>query len=455
MTRDALQLYHAGVVLPGTFDTLEDSPRRLILAGAAIAALFFVGFLGWAAVARLDASAVGTGRVAVAGNRQTVQHRDGGIVAQLDVREGARVTAGQILIRLAGDEVLAQERSLAASVIALLAQQARLEAELSDTRISWPDSFATARPEDRDLVARAKALQLRQYALRRGSLDAAHQIMQSQQASLVEQSRGFRAQSDAADRQRQSMQQQLDATRDIAAKGYVSKNSVRQLERGIAELGGNAADYGARVAAAHEQIGEVRKEYLQTERKSSEDAATTLRDTQAQLNDQSPRLEAAREQFERLLIRAPATGRVIGLKIFTVGAVVRAGEPIMDVVPERAPLIIKANFAPSDIDGVRAGAAAEIKFGSLHERDLPIVMGRVESVSADTLTDEKTGQSYYTADLIVPEREMDRLRAARGQDSGVRAGVPVQAFVRLKTRTALDYLLEPLTEMLARSFHER
>lgn len=455
MSNQIVPASRGALVVPSTVEALEDSPRRLIIGGIVVASLFFVLFLGWAALARLDASAVGTGHVQVAGNRQTVQHRDGGLVSELPVREGQHVKGGQILLRLAGSEVQAQERALTAAVINLDAQRARLEAELSGKPIVWPGSFDQSRPEDADLIARAEAMQERQFAIRRSSLDATRQVMQMQQASIAEQSRGYKAQTDAAIRQRISVEEQLEGTREIAAKGFVSKNYVRQLERNIAQLDGSAADYTARIAAGREQIGEAQKQYLQTERRWSEDAASLLRDTQAQLNDQRPKLDAAREQLERLLVRAPVSGHVVGLKIFTVGGVIRGGDPLMDIVPDSAPLVVRVSFDPSDIDGVYEGSAAEVKFGSLHERDLPILLGKVRTLSADTLTDDKSGRSYFTADVVVPESEIAKLRAVRGADTGIRPGIPVQVFVGLKKRTALNYLLDPLTEMLTRSFHER
>jgi HlyD family secretion protein len=199
----------------------------------------------------------------------------------------------------------------------------------------------------------------------------------------------------------------------------------------------------------------MQREAIQSERKYVEDSSNLLRDTQFQLNEMLPKLQSARDQLARTVIRAPVAGRVVGLKIFTVGGVITPGQPVLDLVPDAAPLIIRANFAPGDIDGVNEGSVAEVKFMSLHERDLPILVGSIRNVSADALREESTGRSYFTAEVVVPKSQLELLRKARGADTGIRPGVPVQVSVRLRKRTALQYMLEPLTEAFSRSLHER
>lgn len=434
---------------------LEDSPKRAIGVGVAIAFLFFVVLISWAAVARLDAAAGGEGQVSVSGNRQTVQHRDGGIVQALDVREGQHVTAGQTLIRLQGAEVAATERALSGSVIDLQAQRARLEADIRGTPIAWPASFSNAIGDDAALIARAKQLQLAQRSARANSLASNRAVLRQQEAEVANQTTGYSAQSLATRQQRESLQQQLESTRKLADEGYVSRNSVRAIERSMQQLQGSDAEYVSRAAASREQVGQAREQAIGTSRKYVEDSATLLRDTQFQLNEVMPKWLAAKEQLERTIIRAPLAGRVVGLRVFSVGGVIQAGQPILDIVPDAAPLVIKANFAPTDIDGVFEGREAEVKFLSLHERDLPILLGTVRNVSADALVDEKSGRGYFSAEIVVAKSQLDKLKAIRGADTGIRPGVPVQVLVKLHQRTALQYMLDPLTEAFSRSLHER
>ncbi|KQM59994.1 MULTISPECIES: HlyD family type I secretion periplasmic adaptor subunit [unclassified Sphingomonas] len=434
---------------------LDDSPRHAVRIGVIVSILFFVVGLGWAAFARLDAAAAGEGQVVVAGNRQTVQHRDGGIVRAMNVRDGQHVAAGQLLFRLEGAEVAATERALAASVIDLQAQRARLEADVRGGAIRWPADFDRATGDDRRLVERAKSLQIAQAAARASALAANGAVLQQQAAGVAQQSGGFAAQARATERQRQSLQQQLESTRQLADQGYVSRNTVRAIERSIQQLDGADGDYASRVAAAREQIGQARAEQVQSRRRYVEDSAALLRDTQFQLNEALPKWAAAREQLARTEIRAPVGGRVVGLRVFSVGGVIQAGQPILDIVPDAAPLVIRATFLPTDIDGVVPGREAELKFLSLHERDLPILLGTVATVSADALRDEASGRSYFSAEITVPRSQIARIEAVRGRDTGIRPGVPVQATVKLRARTALQYLLDPLTEAFSRSLHER
>ncbi|HTG38449.1 HlyD family type I secretion periplasmic adaptor subunit [Sphingomonas sp.] len=434
---------------------LDDSPNRALMVGIVIAVLFFVVLIGWAAFARLDSAAAGEGRVTVSGNRQTVQHRDGGIIAAIDVREGMAVKSGQVLIRLEGAEVEATERALAGSVIDLQAQRARLEAEIRGGAIQWPASFAAASGADRELVDRSMRLQNAQRSARQGALASNRAVIRQQEAEASQQVGGYSAQARASLQQRQSLQEQLIATRKLADEGYVSRNTVRSLERSIQQLEGADADYAARAAAAREQAGQARESAVSSTRRYTEDAATALRDTQFQLNEVMPRWLAAKEQLERTVIRAPVSGRVVDLKIYSRGGVVQAGQPILDIVPDAAPLVIKANFAPGDIDGVYEGRTAEVKFLSLHERDLPILLGSIRNVSADSLSDEQSGQRYFTAEIVVPQRQIAMLRQVRGADLGIRPGVPVSVLVKLRQRTALQYMFDPLMETFRRSMHER
>jgi HlyD family secretion protein len=433
----------------------SDSPRRLILIGSVIAGLFFVVLFGWGSIARLDAAATGEGQVTVLGNRQTLAHREGGVVSELNVREGQHVKAGQVLIELAGEEVRQQERSLSGTVIGLRAQKARLEAELAGRAITWPAEFANASAEDRAIINNVKTLQLRQMNARASSLAATRAVITQQQAQVSEQSLGLAAQSRSADQQRESLKQQLEGMRTIADKGFVSQNTIRALERSIEQLQGTKADYAARVAASREQIGAYSGSYYETQRKIMEDASALLRDTDLQLSDQTPRLLAAQAQLRRLRIRAPVAGTVVGLQVFTRGGVIQAGQPLMDLVPDAAPLVVRAAFNPTDIDGVRPGIKAQVRFASIHERDLPILFGTVRTVSADTLADKQSGRPFFSADIEIPDAEIAKIRAVRGRDTGIRVGVPVNITVPLRKRTALEYVLEPLTGAFSKSLHER
>lgn len=430
-------------------------PSRDIRQGLIVAGLFFVLFLGWAATVRLDAAAYAPGTLVVSGQRQSVQHRDGGVVGTIHVREGQRVRQGELLIRLAAADVLAQERALAAQAIRLLAQRARLQAEqLGQTKLAVPPEFATLPPEDREEARLALRLQQSELGARAATLAAQRGALGQRAAQSGEQGRGYGTQVVSAEEQLRLVEQQLESLRPLAERGFVSQTRLRELERVRAQLVGQRGQYAASVAQTREAARESEIEVLEAERTFRERTAADLRDVDGRLGDVLPRLAAARDQLARTDIRAPATGAVIGLTVFTPGGVVAPGQKLMDIVPERTPLRIQARIALDDADDLTVGQRTRVRFPSLHERDLPDLAGRLTRLSADALTDEKTGASYFTGEVTVPRAELDRLGTIRGGGFELRAGMPVQILVPLRPRTALDYALEPLVGAFWSSFRE-
>ena len=429
-------------------------PARDIRTGLIIAALFFIGLLGWAAFARLDAAAVAPGRLAVSGQRQTVQHPTGGVVADIAVREGDKVREGEILIRLSGAEVRAQERALAGQTITLLAQRARLQAEqVGQSSIVPPPEFAELTGVDRLDATRALQVQQGQLRTRAAVLSAQRGVIGQRTSQASSQGQGYSRQVVAIDEQLRLVDEELRSLREVAEKGFVSKTRVRALERQKAELEGQRGQFAATVAQTGSQQGETRIQILEAQSTYNERIATELRDVENALSDARPKWAAARDQLARIDIRAPATGTVVGLSVFTRGGVVTAGQKLMDIVPDKAPLTVEARLSVGDGDDVRVGQKAFVRFATLHESSLPALNGVVTRVSADALTDERTGESYYTAEVGVPLSELHKIDELRGSDT-LRAGIPVSIEVPLRKRTALAYAFEPLTKAFRRSFNE-
>jgi HlyD family type I secretion membrane fusion protein len=440
--------------LPASGDQQADDPAREIRTGVVIAALFFIVFLGWAAFARLDAAAMAPGRLTVSGQRQTVQHREGGVVSQILVKEGDRVQQGQVLIRLAGADVRAQERALSAQAISLLAQRARLYAEQSgQTVVTPPAEFASLSPEDRPAAAEALKIQQAQLRTRAAVVSAQRGALGQKTAQANSQGVGYSRQLTSITEQLRLINEELNGMREAADKGFVSKNRIRALERSKAELEGQRGQYSATIAQTQGQASESRLQSLEAQSNYMERIASEFRDVENSLNDVMPKLNAARDQLARTEIRAPVSGAVVGLTVFTPGGVIEPGQKLMDIVPERVPLTIEARLATSDGDDVRRGQEAFVRFESLHERALPALKGRVSRMSADAFTDEKTGASFYTAEVTVPLSELKKIEDLRGGDV-LRAGLPVVVEIPVRKRTALQYAFEPLTSSLSRAFHE-
>ncbi|KTT72314.1 HlyD family type I secretion periplasmic adaptor subunit [Sphingomonas sanguinis] len=430
-------------------------PRRDIRLGLIVAALFFIGFLGWALFVRLDAAAYAPGTLVVSGQRQAVQHRDGGMVGRIFVHEGERVQRGQLLMTLAAAEVRAQERALASQAIRLLAQRSRLEAEqMGRATITEPREFASLTPEDRDEAQLAMRLQRTELAARTAVLAAQRGALGERVAQSGEQGRGLGEQAAAAREQLRLINEQIAALRPIADRGFVSQTRMRELERARAELEGQRGQYTAGVAQTAGAVRENRIQVLEAERVFRERTAADLRDVESRLGEVMPKWVAARDQLARTAIRAPATGAVVGLTIFTPGGVIAPGQKLMDIVPERQPLRIQARIAPDDADDLHVGQRTLVKFPGLHERTLPNLDGTLTRLSADSFTDEKTGQTYFTGEVTVPLDQIALIRKVRGRDFALRAGMPVQVLIPLRKRTALDYALEPLVGSFWSSFRE-
>lgn len=461
MSEQALIARGSAVLVPAAAErearaAAISDPGKEIRIGAIIAALFFVGFLGWAAFARLDAAAYAQGTLVVSGQRQSVQHRDGGVVGAIFVREGQRVRRGQLLIRLAAADVRAQERALTSQAIRLLAQRARLEAEqLGQGRVPAPAEFArVVTAQDRAEAAAALRLQQAELDARASVLAAQRGALGQRVAQSAEQGRGFDRQQASAAEQLRLINQQLDALRPVADRGFVSQTRIRELERARAALEGQRGQYAASVAESRESAGESRLQILEAERTYRERSASDLREVETSLGDVLPRLAAARDQLARTEIRAPATGSVVGLTVFTPGGVIAPGAKLMDIVPDHAPLLVEARVSPDDADDLHVGQRAMVRFGGLHERDLPNLEGRLTELSADRFVDERTGAAYFTAEVTVPYDQIEIIRRARGPGFNLRAGMPAEVLVPLRRRTALQYALDPLIGAFWHSFNE-
>lgn len=443
---------------PGTGSSLPagiDEPGRELRFGLIVAGLFFVAFLGWAAFAPLDSAAYAVGKLVVSGQRQAVQHREGGVVAVIRVKEGQKVAKGQVLVELAGSEVRAQERALGSQLISLQAQRARLQAEQIDApHILWPAEFAALRGDAAVEAERSKLVQINEFEARRQLLAVQTDVLGQQTAQALQSATGYSRQRESTAEQERLIVQELESLRTVAEKGFVSMNRIRALERARAELQGQRGQYQANVAQSSSNASETRLRQLEARRSYRERGASELHDVEASIGELLPRYSAARDQLARLEIRAPASGTVMGLSVFTVGGVIAPGAKIMDIVPERAELVIEAQVSINDGDDLQVGQDAQVRFTGLHDRGLGVLEGKVTRLSADSFVDEASHQSFYTAEIRVGPHELEAIREVRGKDFHLRPGAPVQVIVPLKKRTALQYAFEPLTQAMWLSFRE-
>ena len=432
-----------------------DDPKRDIRIGAAVAIFFFVVLLGWAALTPLDAAVRAGGVISVLGNRQAVQHPTGGVVTALNVREGQQVRAGEILLELSAPETRAAERALTSDYFTLLAQRARLVAEQSGQRsFEPPAEFAGLSPADRQLAEAALKMQVGEMRARAAALAAQQSVLGQRGRQLAEQRSGYAQQRQSLIEQQRILGDELEGMREVAKKGFASINRIRALERADADLRGQQAGMTAQIARAGEGIGETRMQSLSLSQSTQEEVATQLRETEARISEVLPKLISVREQLQRSQIRAPATGRVVGLSIFTVGGVVDPGQTLMEIVPDNRTLVVRAHLDPADADDVYVGQEAQLRFESVRDPNLPLVTGTVRTISADRFTDESTGKPYFVAEIDVRPSQLDEVRQLLGRGE-LRPGLPVDAMLPVRKRTALQYLLEPLTSSFRKALHEQ
>lgn len=418
-----------------------DSTHGPILVGLVTIAVFFGGLGSWAALTPLDGAVVAPAVVKVEHNRQAVQHRDGGIVRDLPVREGDRVAAGQVLLRLDDAELRAQATSLTAQLTAAQARRARLLAEQRGAPALLVPSAGPALPAES--LAGEQAL----LDSRRRALDNATGVLVGQVRQAEAQIVGHQAQIGSLDRQISLIQDELAGTRMLEAKGWAPKTKLRQLERGAAQLDGQRAERQADIAAARQGIARAELQMSQLRRDQETEVAQDLRDVEDTINEVEPRLAGLVTQLGRTELRAPQAGVVVGLTAFTEGGVIGAGQTVMEIVPDHHPLVIAARLRPEDIDDVQPGLTAQVRLTGLNQREAAPIAATIRHLSADRLIDDGDGaEAYY--DMLV-EIAPDALPR-----TAFLAGMPAEVTVPLKARTALDYLFEPLLRQMSHALRE-
>ena len=429
-----------------------DSDSRV---GRLIIFVFFILALGGAAFIPLDAASIGTGRLTVLGGKQEVRTKDGGAIESIFVREGDFVAKGQLLVKLSGSDAEAAVRSLSNQFIRLSATRARLEAELLGSQvIKVPPEFSTLSPAEWDLANHAIRLQQLEMKARKQMLAASAGVNSQRAQQSRVQSSGFQSREASSEAQIRSIEEQLEAMAPLAEKGFVSKNRMRELERLRSALQGELGQSAA--AADHATIASRATNFENFERTSSVIASTgrELRDVELLITDVSQRLEVARSNLAQTQIKATESGKIVGLSISTIGGVLMPGQNIVHIVPQDREIIVEARFAPTDADDLKFGQAAEVRISGLYQSPIGPIMGRVSNVSAASSVDERTGQEFFVAQITVPKSKLREIVKLTDNLEALRSGMPAEVLVRVRPRTVLGYLLEPLSRQFWRSLRE-
>lgn len=421
---------------------------RVVVIGAAIIAMFFGVFGMWAALAPLNTAAIASGEVMVDGRRKTIQHFEGGIVSEILVKDGTVVKSGQVLVRLQRTQAQAMLSLVDGRSIAARSLAARLMAERDGAKtLTFPADIRSV--EKNSQVRAAMDGQRRIFNARRDSLASKTALLRERGAQVRTEIRGLRAQIAADDRQLVLIEEELSGIRSLVKRGLVARPRLLALEHRAAEIGGNRGRNVAAVARAQQSIGETRLkiEELRTERLN--EVVRELREVESQLQDLGERRSASSDVLSRTEIRAPIGGTVVGLKVATTGGVIAAGEAIMDIVPTDSRLIVEAKVSPQDIDIVRAGLAAQVRFTALSQRNSVPVDGEVMSVSADRLSDQFTPEGYYLARIGLPAAMQEFLG-----DVTLQPGMQAEVMIVTGANTALGYFMKPIAQSFNRAFRE-
>ncbi len=432
-----------------------DPAQRWGAAGAmrtgALATVALVFGLGaWSAFASIAGAVVASGRLKVETNQQVVQHPDGGVVAEILVKEGDAVAAGALLLKL-DDRLQRNELAIIEGRLhELMARIGRLEAEQDGADAPRFDPEILAVAAERPDVATLVEGQSRLFVARLETVQRETEQLRERQEQLREEILGAEAQVEALDIQLGFIDQELVDQRSLLARGLTQASRVLSLEREAARLKGELGSLGARIAQTRGRITEIEIQIVGRDATRREEAIAELRDLRQREAELKEQRLSLRETIERTEVRAPREGVVIGQTVFSASAVIRAAEPILFIVPSEAALVVEARIEPQNIDQVYPGQPARLRFAAFNQRTTPEIDAEVRRVSPDAIVDQGTGMSYYTAEIALGEDALAQLEGLK-----LVAGMPVDAFIQTGERSPLSYLMQPLTDFFSRSMRER
>ncbi len=436
----------------GARPKVKTDERSIVRFGFLTLVVGFGGFLLWAALAPLDEGVPGSGIVSVDSKRKTVQHLKGGIVSRIEVKEGAHVKAGDVLIRLNDTDIKAQLDIVTGRYYTFKAVLSRLLAE-RDGKSAFQfskDLLDAAAVDPR--AAEAMRAQTQFFQARRSALTSELGSMDEAIIGLQEQIRGLQSVESGKKTQISLLEKELNSMRELANEGFVPRNKLLELERILADISGTRGSDLAQIARAQSSINEMRLRKIQRQQDFRKEVEHEMAEAQREAGSYEDQVKALTEEFERTLVKAPTDGHVVGLEAHTVGGVIRPGDRIMDIVPEGDVLVIESQLPVNLIDKVKVGQLANIHLQIILGGGLqPTIEGRVAQVSADRLTDQRTGNPYYLARIeITPNGEAE----IRKHHIQAQPGMQADIVIVTGERTVLEYLMKPLMSRITSGMKE-
>lgn len=417
--------------------------------GFAVVLLLGGGVGGWAATTQLASAVIAHGSVVVDSHIKKVQHPTGGVVGEVRVRDGDHVHAGDVLVRLDDTITRANLGIVSKGLNELLARRARLESERDGIEsVKFPD--ALLQHADDPEVARTIAGESKLFDLRRSARLGKKAQLSQRVDQFTQQIGGFTAQADAKARETDLINKELEGVRELWKLKLTPLTRLSALEREAARLEGERGQLISSIAEANGRISETKLQIIQIDQDLASDVAKELRETDSKIDEYVERKVAAEDQLKRIDIRAPQDGTVFESTAHTVGGVIAPGDTIMQIVPEADNLAVEAKIRPQDIDQVHIDQAAILRFTAFNQRTTPEISGAVKQISADTTTDQDTGQTSYITRIALPSDQLSVLGVMK-----IIPGMPVDVFIQTGERDVLSYLIKPLRDQLARAFKEK
>ncbi|SCZ71908.1 HlyD family secretion protein [Epibacterium ulvae] len=424
--------------------------RGFAIAGFAFLVLLVGGLGGWSVSTQISGAVIAQGSIQVEQNRQIVQHPDGGVVAQILVGEGDRVSAEDVLIQLDDSELLAELQIIESQLAEILARTSRFTAERDEAQDISFDPLLHMLNGSHVELPELIAGQERLFQARRVNLEARVNRLKERISQIHSQIDGIMAQQESIDDQLVLLQEELVNQQNLLDQGLAQAGRVLALQREEARLRGQAGALTAQRSQAAGQITELELEILNQSSARREEAITTLRDLQVRRLELIERRNILMQRLSRLELRAPVAGVVYDLAVFARKSVIRPADPLMFLVPQDQPLVITAQINTDDVDQIYLGQPVNLKFTSFNQRTTPSLFGEVSRVSADAFQDQQTGRSYFEIEARLNAGEAQRL----GQDNVLVPGMPVEVFAETGSQTPMDYLIQPFTDYLGRAFRE-
>lgn len=408
----------------------------------------FGSFFVWASLAPLEKGVPLSGTVNVETSKKTVQHATGGTVDAILVKEGDTVKAGDVLVRMNNIQASADAEMTRVQYFTLLANEGRLLAESTGSKvIQYPQELTDVKDDPR--VASNIALQQQLFSSRQGAKQSEWASIDENIAGLTVQNKGLEAAKTSKQQQLMFVQEQLDGMRDLTKSGFMSRARLLDVEQSYAQINAAIHEDIGNIGRGKRQISELIFKRQQSIQEYQKEVRTQLSDVRKEAGALVNRLSGLDYNLNNILVKAPVAGTVIGLSVFSPGAVVAPGSKIMDIVPSDDPLIVEGRLPVHLVDKLHSGLDVELIFSAFNQNKTPHIPGVVTQVSADRLVDEKTGEPYYKLLAKVTTEGMQRVAHLK-----IRAGMPVDLFVKTGERTLMNYLFKPLLDHFSMSMVE-